>query len=369
MAIPISEYISIANKVVTSPVSERDFSGLIFTGVAMKSGAPLKDEFEGSQSVEPKVVSITVNDLADNFSDTGFLAYATRYFGYTGGTRRATTLNLAYVKSGETAVQAYSRVTADFTNFGAFTFYGADSYDDIDDMAAANNANDYGWVFILGTDAESQATDAGLVDGQMMTHLTHADVEALAWYASVNYDAAGSAGTIDFKQFGTAPATITTKSAKTTADNLKVNYIGLVQNYGNGLKFYQKGVNMDGTDLGVVRDACWINHRIVSGYFALQTSLQKVPANYVGCSMVKGVIVDVALRAIDNGAILLEKPLTAQQVAAVEAYTNNQSAADDINNFGYYIDIKIVDTNKCQYTLVYAKGDHIMKVEGVNILV
>ena len=41
MAIPISEYISITDKVIANIVGERDFSGLVFSKVAMKTGAPM----------------------------------------------------------------------------------------------------------------------------------------------------------------------------------------------------------------------------------------------------------------------------------------------------------------------------------------
>lgn len=369
MAIPISEYISITNRVVNPVLNGRDFSGLVFAGVAMKSGSPYKADYEGNGSVEPKVVSITRDEIAACFDDTDFIAYISRYFGYTGGTRRATTLHLAYIKENEGLVDAYTRVTKDFINFGAFTVYASDDYDDRTAMATANNGNEYGWTYIALTDSENQATDAAALAGQMMTHLTHADVEALAWYASVDYNAAGSSGTIDYKQFASGTPTIDTKAAKTVADNLKVNYIGRVQNYGNGMSFYQKGVNMDGTDLGVVRDACWISHQIASGYFALQTSVQKIPASYVGCAMVRNIVVGVATRAIENGSILIEKPLTDEQRAVIAAYTNNENAAEEVSIYGYYVDAKIVETNKVQYTLVYAKGDHINKVDGLHILI
>lgn len=374
MAINQSKYIGITNKVLNNVVGDRDFSGLVFSKIAMKTGASKKTDYETNH----KVVSFTKEEIHNSFEDAGFLAFCDEYFAYNGGTRRPSVLNLAYVGTSETALTAYTRVTEEFSNFGAFAFYG-DSFElgDKDDgglldVAKANEGREYGWVAVIKTTDSSQSSDSAALEGLMMVHLTHDLTAPLSWYASVDYNKSGSAGTIDFKQFGGHGATISTDNGKTTADSIKVNYIGLVQDYGTGLKFYQRGVNMDGTDLGVIRDMCWINSEIVRGYFNLQNNSQKVPANHVGCAMVRNVIVSVATRAIENGAILLDKPITEEKVAIINQYAQNDNAADSVATVGYYIDTKIIEDGgsyKVVYTLIYAKGDHIQKVDGQHILV
>ena len=224
----------------------------------------------------------------------------------------------------------------------------------------------------MKTNATNQESDSTALDGLLLTHLTHDVTAPLAWYASVDYGKIASAGTIDYKQFGGHSATVTTDTAKIAADTLKVNYIGLVQDYGNGLKFYQRGVNMDGTDLGVVRDMCWINSEIVREYFALQNNAQRIPANHVGCAMVRNIVVGVADRAIANGSILVDKPLTEAQINQIKFYANDDRAADEVASSGYYIKVELVkdgDKYRVLYTLIYAKGDHIQKVDGQHILV
>lgn len=382
MAISISKYISIQPKIVTMNIGSRDFSGLVFTKVEMKSDAPasIKADYDGS-----KVVRLTLADINACFSDTSITTFAANYFAYTGGTKRPQALNIALVGSSETALDAYSRVvggsaTVDaFINFGSFAFLdstftlGSAEDEGLLDVANANEANEYGWVFIVKTTASSQSTDKAALGDKTFTHLTHTICEPMSWYASVDYDKENAAGTIDYKQFPYSVATIKTDADKTTADALKVNYIGLVQNYGTGMKFYQTGVNLDGTDLGVVRDMCWINSEIVKGYFSLQTNNQKLPANYVGVAMVENMIIGVAERALVNGAILLEKPLTSEQMSAIDTYAGVDSAHDYVSSNGYYVSASISQNGDgkyvCQYTLIYAKGDHIVKVEGLNVII
>jgi hypothetical protein len=100
--------------------------------------------------------------------------------------------------------------------------------------------------------------------------------------------------------------------------------------------------------------------------------VQKLAADASGAAAVQNLVVSVANSAISNGCILMDKPLDATQIAAIISYTNDEFAADQIQSAGYYVDTKIVKVgNKyhVQYTLVYGKGDHIVKVDGTHVLV
>ena len=160
---------------------------------------------------------------------------------------------------------------------------------------------------------------------------------------------------------------------KKAYDNDHVNYVGLVQVNGTNLSFYQCGVQMSGVDSGVIRDKVWINGEIAAGWLSIASTANKIPANYLGAAMVRAMISDVANKGVNNGAILLDKPLTGAQIAAIRAYTNREDAADQVQNNGYYIDTNITQETDgryvCQYILIYAKGDHIGKVSGTNYLV
>lgn len=379
MAIPISKYIDITTKVSNDVLGDRDWSGLVFTTTAMKTGASKKTDFETNL----KVVSLTADEVAEQFDDSTVKSLCANYFAYNGGTKKPTHINMAFVGEDESALDAYTRITAGtstvdaFINFGSFMFLGSFTVgsagdEKLLDVATANENNMYGWVMVVETNSTNQSSDSAALDGMRLVHLTHAAIAAVAWYASVDYSVAGSAGSIDYKQFSGLTATITSASAKDAADALKVNYIGQVQTYGNALSFYQQGMNMDGTDLGVIRDMCWINSEISKAYFNLQNSQQKVPANYVGAAMVQNIIVEVASRSIENGAILLDKPLTSDQVSEINSYAGVDTAADSVSSTGYFVATKIMKVGNryvCQYTLIYAKGDHIGKVTGLHVLI
>jgi len=375
--IPISEYIAIKTRILSESGRTRDFSGLVFSKVAMKTVVPteyaeIKAKYEGDESdgIAPSVITLSRSGVVACFDDADFLAEMSKYFSYSGGSADVTRINFALVGDSETASAAYSRVTAEFANFGSFGFY--DITEGLSTVATTNDGNEYGWVMVVGTTAATQSTDAPSYANNVLTHLTHAPFEAMGWYAAVNYDVDGSAATIDYKQFPGSIATVTTLEGKTAADELFVNYIGKVQDYGLGTSFYQNGVNMSGDDLGIVRDACWMNSEIVRAYFNLQTSVSKIPANHLGIAMIKNIIIGVATRGIFNGSILVDKPLSNTQKSLVLSYTDDVTAIETINLNGFYIAAELITEDNrtvCQYTLVYAKGDHIGKVEGLHVLV
>lgn len=391
MAIPISEYIDIHTRVLNNIVGNRDFSGLVFTGTAMKSTVPSDYSTVKTAYDAGTVVSLDLAGINACFESTADVAiFAAKYFGYTGGNRRPPVLNLAKVltTSGtqETAKSAYDRVIGSFGNFGACTFLGnftlgAANAGGLLDVSTANEAVENGHVLIVADVSTNQATTCTALNNKKYTHVVIAAKESnvqygawmpMAWYASVNYDLAGASGTIDYKIFPGAAAEVTSKATKTTYDTAHANYIGKVQVYGDSLAFYQQGANMDGTDLGCVRDACWLNSEVIAGWFNLVTNVSKVPANTTGLGMVNNLLTAAAMKGIKNGAILCDKPLSDSQISTITAYTQDALAYEYVQSQGYFIDSELVqdgDRYVVQYTLVYAKGDHIGKVSGDHILV
>jgi hypothetical protein len=193
----------------------------------------------------------------------------------------------------------------------------------------------------------------------------------LGWAANINHTARNGATTLMYKDLG-VNATVTTLALKSSLDEKNINYCGLVQYHGATRKFFQMGKCADGTDAGVVMSSIYMTASIENGWINLAMGANKIPANASGASMVKSIVISVAETAITNGAILFEKPLTRSQIQSVLEYTGATSAISTIQNLGYYVDarINVVDGEYvCEYTLVYAKGDHIAKVGGSHVLV
>lgn len=364
MSIPISNYVDISSTIIRSLTGERDFAGLVFVKDAMKSGADTnyKTPFDSGSSI-----SVSYGVLASLFDDeSDVMKFAKKYFSYNGPAGVPTILHVAKYEDGEEA-SAFASVTEEFSNFGSFAFLCAD------------NAN----LTSIGTDtafkcvnlpADGTGQDSFANEAMTIPVLSNDDYGVwmpMAWIASVDYDAPNAAGTMMYKRFGGETATVTTEDDKAIYDAANVNYIGRVQAYGRRLEFFQRGVTKDGVDIGIMRDKLWIKSRIELGWFDIAGSTNRVPANAAGIQLIYSMIRGVAISAVNNGSILIDKPLSDIAQQEVLKYTNNAAALAAVQSSGYYISVKLIqegDKYACQYTLVYAKGDHIEKLSGQNIL-
>ena len=391
MAIPIRNYIEIKTQLAAAVVGERDFSGMVFSSASMLGEVPSAYADKKAKYELGLPVDLDSDGVTACFgSDSDIAVFAGKYFGYSGGTRTPSILNVCKVLS--TAKAAYDACTTETVNFGAFTFLGdfplgtgADG--GLLEVAKTNDNMDTMLQMVIAVDADSAGDFAEALAGLALTHVvvstpiddSGSDIEtnfgaapAVAWYAAVNYNSRNASATIDYKQFGGEKAEVTDQTTKTAYDALNLNYIGQVKTYGQTISFYQQGVNMNGVDMGTMRDAAWIKGQIEVGYFNLQLNSQKLAADLSGEAAVTNLIIGVANRAIGNGSILIEKPLDAMQVSLVNSYANDELAASIVQSSGYYVATEIVKVNDkyhVQYTLIYGKGDHIVKVDGTHILV
>lgn len=386
MAIPIRNYIEIKTQLVQSIAGERDFSGMVFSSDSMKDTVPAAYSEAKSNYNDGKPVALDSDGIAACFATSSDVAvFAGKYFAYNGGTKTPSILNVCKVLT--TPKAAYDLCTTETVNFGAFTFLGdfdlgTESSGDLLEVAKANDNFDAMLQMVIACGSSDVSTYASALSGLSMTHLvvsTPADsatnfgaAPAVSWYASVNYNSVNSSATIDYKQFGGEPAEVTDGTTKASYDTLRANYIGEVKTYGSTIRFYQTGVNMNGVDMGVMRDASWIKGQIEAGYFDLQLNSQKLAADLSGEAAITNLVIGVANRAIGNGSILIDKPLDATQIATINRYANDDNASDQVQATGYYIATEIVKVDAkyhVQYTLIYGKGDHIVKVDGTHVLV
>lgn len=381
MSIPINNYIDVNVEVTSALVGERDFSGLLFTTEAMKETVPdslanVKTAYSGTSA---KAVSLTYSEIAALFDEESKTAkFAAKYFGYSAVGSSPRVLNVAKYTVGAEKT-AFDSVVQDFTNFGSVTFLdgGSETNDSIATIASA--AGNLGVAFIATVDAGDTypdfATHANVhtVIGNPEDGVNYAAWMPMAWYASVNYNSPNASGSINYKQFGGEIATINTADGKSAADTAKVNYIGQVQVYGSNIAFYQRGINGDGkTELGVFRDTVWLKSYIESAWFNLAGVMKKIPANAAGAGYVYSLVTEAASKAVTNGVILVDKPLSVAAKSTITMYTGDAGAADTVQTQGFYITTKLVETDgkyACQYLLVYAKADSIFKVEGTHVLV
>lgn len=364
MSIPISNYVDISSTIIRSLTGERDFAGLVFVKDAMKSSADTnyKTPFDSGSAI-----SVSYELLVSLFEEgTDVVKFAKKYFTYNGSSGVPTVLHIAKYEDGEEA-SAFASVTGEFSNFGSFAFLGADN----DNLAGIATDTAFKCVNIPsdGTGKDAFANEAMTI--AVLSNDDYGVWMPMAWIASVDYNSTNAAGTMMYKRFGSETATVTTETDKNIYDPLNVNYIGRVQAYGRKLEFFQRGVTKDGADIGVERDKLWIKSRIELGWFDIAGSTNRIPASAAGVQLVYSMIRGVAISAVGNGAILVDKPLSETAQQEILMYTNNAAALAAVQSSGYYISAKLIqegDKYACQYTLVYAKGDHIEKLSGQNIL-
>lgn len=398
MAISQKNYANIGTKVLQSPVVGREFSALVFTADELLASAPgaLKSTY-GTGSTVGSMITLSYSEVTSYFPTTSKVyQFATRYFGNTGATGvNPTKLNIVMMAhttdtSGttpvvtvtETPLAAYNRIIAATNSFGIFTFldgaYNATGAESAPEGFGAVATANKEFIFAVGVTTSNAATIQALVDDAPMCHVVMGADEYAAWMpcnwvATQDFSGPNSTGTIFSKTFGNETATVTTDADKATYDAIKVNYIGLTMYNGGTLKFYQNGENQDGVDLGVCVNEMWLKSRIEQEYMQLQMESTKIPANVTGVIMVHNLIVGIASEAVNNGVILIEKPLTTADIALINLYSGNDPiAVDAVQNKGYYATnwIDKVDGKYIIRTrLIYAKGDHIHKLEGLDILV
>lgn len=388
-AIPITEYIDVGTKVLTGGVAEVDFSALVFTKESMKLSiaepyaTSLADQISDYEN--GKVITLTKDAIEALFDAGPLTTWCGKYFGYSNDGRAPSIVNLFKVGSGVTAKQAYDAALDNFTNFGSIAFVGKDfTPQSLQTVATENEST--GYALSVSCVSTAYSTTAGYFADCKNVFLAQDVDETIgedtvnlgswmfcAWCATSNYSANQMADSPDFKSFPGATATVTDASSKRLRDAARVNYIGKTQTHGLQRQFMQPGLMMDGTDAGVWRDAQWIKAMVEIGWINLATS-DKVPANYVGCAKVRSLVVDIATRAIDAGAILVDKPYDNETRAKINQYAQDNGAADEVESTGYFVStkiLKIVEGNNTryhiEYTLIYGKGDHIAKVVGSHI--
>lgn len=384
MAIKQSRYIDISSTILKDVIGNRSVSGLVFTQEEMldSADATIKANYDGS-----KVVTLSYDAVSAAFgADSDIAIFATKYFSYiapNGGTPRS--INVFKVESNTKAKTAFDAAIKNSTNFMTFTFLGSALQEigevgglGLLDVATANNALDNPFQMVVAVTKSTATTTAQSFSGMNGVHVVagadeYAAYMPMAFVAAIDYTKANAAGDLFGKQFGSEEPVVTDDTTADTFDANKVNYIGLTQVNGTEFSFYQRGDNQDGVALGVYANEMWMRSELARAWFNLLLSVQKIPANADGLSLITNAFNEVAAQGVDNGCILIDKPLTNTQRSIIATYADgNTSASDSVQDTGYYLNVEIKQEDgeyHAYFTLIYAKGDAIRKVVGSNVLV
>lgn len=399
----------------------------------LTAGTEGKDEWEGWTTSSPSMVtlSFTTSDaVAKAFGSLSReAAFASDYFGYispSGTTPRKLSFCRVPASWGEGWYPAdiVAKIDEQDTNFGSFSFLQSDTMTVAQTIEVIKKIKEknYKYLFSLAvrkyvgnledvtvtndkileevtakslikyfTEGDAPALDFEACNGTFFIVSVREDEDEsdvvqseaaidafmpMSLFASTDYNAENSTKNFMFKTFdGVLPA-VTTTAEKSAYDKLNINYVGLVQNYGRRRMFLQQGVNLDGEDAACYCNEIWLKSHISTELFDLLLTREKLEASDTGELLIYNTIAACAELAKTNGTIEVLKQLTDAQKRTIYRLTNSDTAWETIYQSGYWLDVEIrqvqVDNRTeywAYYTLVYAKGDSVRKVEGRDFLV
>ena len=283
----------------------------------------------------------------------------------------------------ETPQACMERTTGMSDNFGSFMF--VDSLTDAQKKAVAGWNAGKNFMFMYSVGAGSSYTDTQTeLAGQEGTgitydaHSAYAEYMPMALLATTAYNS-GRMATKNYmyQQFPADEPSVDNDTLAQTLDGKKINYLGITSQAGSTIAFYQDGVLQGETsDMGVYCNEIWLKDAIKTEFMNLLVGLEQIPANDEGRGIGRGSLQSIIDEALVNGVIMAGKTLSNVQKAYITTLTSDNSAWRDVENLGYWVDVKILQyvenevvKYKINYLLIYSKGDSIRKVEGSDILI
>lgn len=275
------------------------------------------------------------------------------------------------------------------SNFGSFLIMdSAITTAAVIEAATWNAARNVEYMFCARCDDTNRVALGAALIGIGGTALTYAPVatefDAMApmiVLAATDYTKRNAVQNFMFQQFDGLTAKVSTDALAADLDLVRINYYGVTQTAGQLISFYQRGVlgggATDPVDQNTYANEMWLKDAARANLVSLLLSLPRVPANAEGRAQVMAILQDVIDRALFNGVISVDKPLTTVQKLYIGQQTGDDLAWHQVQNAGYWLDASVesyVTTDsrtewKIVYTLIYSKDDAVRKVEGTHVLI
>lgn len=385
-AISQDKYIKIASSIVQATLGDRDLSGLVFTKAAVLETIPTEYQLYANTYNGNSIVTFSsaraVKEVFGEASDE--YKFASKYFAYVNPSGRSPrALNFYKVGDGVTPKTAFENAIGESNNFGTFTFFGTYDLSALKEVYEYNKSLNFQFLAVHAETIDSannitNATTLGSIEG---THFV-VGTDALASYmpmailSSVRYTTSSSATCLMFKRFDNETPSVTDDSVFEAFVPKHINFYGKTQVNGMNISFYQLGYNLDGTDTAVYMNEIWLKSRIITNFFNLMNEVERVPANYVGETIItSGVVMPAVNDALDCGVITPGKEIPESTKAIIYQYSGDEDAATTVETDGYWYDIDISpdpDDDKkyiATYKLIYSKADSVRFVDGTHKLV
>jgi len=200
--------------------------------------------------------------------------------------------------------------------------------------------------------------------------------------AATNYNNPAASQNYMFYSFASRNVTVSDDTTANTVDASRGNYIGVTQQAGQQLAFYQRGVLCGGSqaavDMNTFANEMWMKSSFSANFLSLFLNVPEVPADPVGAGMLLGVMQPTINLAKSNGVIAPGKTLTAVQQQYITSITNDPNAWRQVQTLGYWLNITFTSQSNpnsgltewvANYLFVYSKSDAIRAVNGSDVMI
>lgn len=383
---------------ITAGANTANLTGLDFSGAASFAAIAtiLQTAIRAATGTQFATATVAYDAVAGAFNFTGSVTETAPVNVLVTGTVNDIALRVGWGPSAifspgvdvTTLTDTLNASTDASTNFGSFLFMPELTIDQIVEVATWNAERNVEFMFCVRCDDTNRDALGAALIGVGGTALTYAPTAGqwdeqvpMTLLASTDYTRRNSVKNYMFQRFDDLTAKVSTNALSDELDNLRINYYGVTQTAGQFIAFYQRGVmgggQTDPVDQNVYGNEMWFKDAARANILSLLLSLERVSANAQGRGQIIGVLQDVIDRALFNGVISVEKPLTTVQKLYITEITGDELAWYQVQNAGYWVDADMqsyvtIDGRtewKCVYTLVYSKDDAIRKVEGSHILI
>lgn len=285
----------------------------------------------------------------------------------------------------QTLTQELDRIVNTSDNFGSFDFVESLTAESVGEIASWTNAQNVGYVFSHAVNSSNYSTVQAECEGKNGVCLTlastgdNAQFMPMAIGACIDYSRVNASTNFMFNQFPSETATVTTDSDADKYDAKKINYLGLTQQAGKTVSFYQRGfLQGDVADIGVYWNEMWLKDAISTEMLNLLLAIKQLPANEDGSNTARGILCEVIDEAKLNGVISVGKSLDSVQKAFITTLSGDADAWREVELNGFWLDVEVssymnslngLTEYKFDYTLIYGKGDSIRKVTGSDVLI
>lgn len=272
-------------------------------------------------------------------------------------------------------------------NFGSFAFIPSLTTLEVTQAAEWNNGQNVFYQFMVPVTAANAATIIDAIAdfagcGVTLSPIADDFPELIptAVLGATDYTAQNSVQDYDYQDgFPSTPSVLSDADFETYS-NLGVNFYLQTQNAGQDLDFYANGVltgtATDPVDMNTYANEQWLKDALGAQLLTMLLALPTLSADNDGVAQTTGVLQSVINQALFNGTIVVGKPLDEIQQLYITNATGSNTAWQQVQNSGYWLNVVIVPyvvdnvtKYKMVYTLIYSKADAIRFIQGSDILI